>query len=171
MTRITKINFILSLYWLRQFFVKSLSIQVTKVGRPMFTPIEWAIFSLLQGEKRTCRVEWLFNSLELGALALCISVEPCLPWELAGVGYAKKSGNKRASVRRTRAKTFYPCWFNWKENLGFAVKIAGAKVTKIKTNNQVFVRKTGNINFENKSQLKGAFLGKNQLFSGENLVK
>lgn len=34
MTRITKINFILSLYWLPQFFVKSLSIQVTKVERP-----------------------------------------------------------------------------------------------------------------------------------------
>jgi hypothetical protein len=40
------------------------------------------------------------------------------------------------------------------------VKLAGAKVTKIKTNNQVFVRKTGNISFENKSHLKGAFFGK-----------
>jgi hypothetical protein len=40
------------------------------------------------------------------------------------------------------------------------VKLAGAKVTKIKTNNQVFVRKTGNISLENKSHLKGAFFGK-----------
>lgn len=45
----------------------------------MFAPIERAIFSLLQGKKRTCRVERLFKSFELGALALCISVEPCLP--------------------------------------------------------------------------------------------
>lgn len=33
------------------------------------------------------------------------------------------------------------------------------------------VRKTGNINFENKSKLKGAFLGKNWEFNGGNLIK
>ena len=47
------------------------------------------------------------------------------------------------------------------KTLARAVELAGAKVTKIKTNNQVFVRKTGNINFENQSHLKGAFFGKN----------
>ena len=137
----------------------------------MFAPIEWAIFSLLQGKKRTCRVERLFNSFDCRSdrtLYFCRalpSVRTRRSWR------SQKSSNKRASVRLTRAKTFYPCWFNRKENLGFAVKLTGAKVTKIQTNNQVFVRKTGNISFENKSHLKGEFFEINYDFSGGNLIK
>lgn len=143
MTRTTKINFILSLYWLRQFFVKSLSIQVTKVERPMFAQIEWAIFSLLQGEKRTCRVEGLFKSFESRSartLYFCRalpSVRTRRSW------LRQKSSNKRASARRTRAKTFYPCWLNRKGNRCKAVELAGAKVTKTKSNNKVFCWKNG----------------------------